>query len=197
MPKKVEGGGDDAGEGGGGDDIAGVVDAYVDSAEADEGGPQGGEPADPGVFGSVNEPGEHEGHRKARRAVTGGEAGIAVGDDIEGFGEPAFGAAVESTGPGEGVGEIQVRGAGAIDDLLDDDSDDSGGAEGGDHGEAVGAGFFVDGEEEEDRDLDVTIASVSDDEHDLVEEISVEIDMDQAEDVLVKLIHGVNYGLWG
>ncbi len=70
--------------------------------------------------------------------------------------------------------------------MFDDDAQDPGGAEGGDHGEAVGAGLFVEGEEEEDGNLDVTISGIGDDEHDGVEEIPVEIDVDQAEYVLVK-----------
>lgn len=43
----------------------------------------------------------------------------------------------------------------------------------------------------------MTIAGIGDDEHDRVEEIPVEIDVDQAEDVLVKLIHSQDYGWWG
>lgn len=162
------------------------MDADIDAAKANEGGPKGGEPADPGVFGPVDKPGEHEGHGKTCGAMPRRETGIAVGDDVECFTEPAVGATGESAGPGKGVGEIEVGGAGAVDDLFDDDAQDSGGAEGGDHCEAIGAGFFVDGEKEEDWDLDVTIAGIGDDEHDLVEEIPVEVDVDQAEDVLVK-----------
>lgn len=106
MPKEIEGRSDDAGEGGGGDDISRVVNADIDAAEANKGGPKGGEPADPGVFGSVDKPGEHEGHGKTCGAVPRGETGVTVRDDIEGFAEPAVGAAREPTGPGEGGCEV-------------------------------------------------------------------------------------------